>query len=33
MAWRRARISGTIPGMETQLYLPVKRFLEARGSR
>jgi hypothetical protein len=31
MAWRRGRISGTIPGMETQLYLPVKRFLEARG--
>jgi len=26
-----ARISGTIHGMETSLYLPVKRFLEARG--
>jgi len=28
---RDGRISGTIRGMETQLYLPVKRFLEARG--
>jgi hypothetical protein len=26
-----SRISGTIRGMETSLYLPVKRFLEARG--
>jgi len=28
---RLLRISGTIRGMETSLYLPVKRFLEARG--
>src|SRR5262249_9662024 len=26
-----ARISGRVRGMETSLYLPVKRFLEARG--
>src|SRR5262245_19667390 len=28
---RGGRISGTIRRMETSLYLPVKRFLEARG--